>query len=321
MSLHWHFVRRTAFAVVAIYLVLTVTFGFVTLTGDPNQGAIVWQTATTQGQEAAQEALAEYREARNLNEPLAERYVRWLIDMTTLDWGTSFSQNAPVIALIGKALPRTLSYVLPAMAFALAGGIGIGLYSATHQQTILARLGAGFAYIGFGIPNFWLAGVLLFVFTVPLGQYGEATIAYWPLVKSIVLPSLVLGTSLLAGQARYARAESIEYVNAEFVKLLRAKGASGWDVARHLLRNAAVPLFSLFFADLLIILALNIYVIEVVFGIPGLGQLSYQAIQDRDLPLILGTTMVLVFFGIIGNLFQDLAYRVLDPRTDTTSNE
>ena len=321
MSFRWQLVRRTVFAVVAIYLVLTVTFGFVTLTGDPNQGAIAWEAATTQGEDAAQAALAEYREARNLDDPLAERYVRWLVDMTTLNWGTSFSQNAPVTTLIAKALPQTLAYVVPAMGFALVGGIGIGLYSATQQGTVLARVGAGVAYIGLGIPNFWLAGILLFVFTVPLGRYGEATIAYWSVLKTVVLPSLVLGTSLLAGQARYARAESSEYVNAEFVKLLRAKGASGWDVARHLLRNAAIPLLSLFFADLLIILALNIYVIEVVFNIPGLGQLSYQAIQNRDLPLILGTTLVLVFFGIGGNLFQDIAYRAIDPRIEATSSE
>ena len=321
MSFSWYFIRRTAFAIIAVYLVLTITFGFVTLTGNPGQGAVVFDVATSQGQEAAAEALAEYREARNLDDPIIERYARWLVDITTLDWGTSFSQNAPVTALIGRALPRTLSYVLPAMAFALAGGIGIGLYSTTHQQTLLARLGAGSAYIGLGIPNFWLAGLLLFIFTVTFGQYGEATVPYWQLLKNIVLPAFVLGTSLLAGQARYARAESSEYINAEFVKLLRAKGANTWDIVRHLLRNAAVPLLSLFFADLLIILALNIYVLEVVFGIPGLGQLSYQAIQNRDLPLILGTTLVFVFFGIGGNLFQDIAYRVFDPRIDTTADE
>lgn len=318
MSLRWQLVRRTVFTIFAIYLILTITFGFVALTGDPNEGLIEWQTVTTQGQEEAREAIAQYRAERNLDAPLGERYVRWLVDMTTLDWGTSFNQGEPVMTLIGKALPQTLAYVLPAMAFALIGGIGIGLYSALHQQTTLARLGAGFAYIGLGIPNFWLAGILLFVFTIPLGQYGKATVPYWQFLKTVVLPSLVLGTSLLAGQARYARAEATEYVNAEFVKLLRAKGASGWDVARHLLRNAAVPLLSLFFADLLVIVALNIYVIEVVFEIPGLGQLSYQAIQDRDLPLILGTVMVLVFAGILGNLFQDVAYRVLDPRIQAT---
>lgn len=321
MSSRWKLLRRGLFTVFAIYLVLTIAFGFVTLTGDPNQGAIVWDTSTTQGQEAATEALAEYREARNLDDPLAERYASWLVDMTTLDWGTSFSQNAPVMKLIANALPRTLAYVIPAMAFALVGGIGIGLYSATHEQTLLSRLGAGVAYVGLGIPNFWLAGTLLFAFTIPLGQYGQATVPYWQVLKTTVLPAFVLGTSLLAGQARYARAESSEYVNAEFVKLLRAKGASGWAVARHLLRNAAVPLLSLFFADLLVIVALNIYVLEVVFGIPGLGQLSYGAIQNRDLPLILGTVMVLVFAGIFGNLFQDIAYRALDPRIGAADGE
>lgn len=319
MSLRWRVVRRIIFTVFAIYLVLSIAFGFVALTGDPNEGLIEWQTVTTQGQDEAIEAIATYRAERNLNAPLSERYVRWLVDMTTLDWGTSFNQDAPVISLIADAVPRTLAYVLPAMAFALAGGIGIGLYSAMHKRTLLARLGSGLAYVGLGVPNFWLAGILLFVFTVRFGQYGRATVPYWPLLKGVVLPSVVLGTSLLAGQARYARAESAEYVSTEFVKLLRAKGASGWAIARHLLRNAAVPLLSLFFADLLIIVTLNIYVLEVVFGISGLGQLSYQAIQDRDLPLILGTVMVLVITAMVGNLFQDIAYQAFDPRIEDTN--
>jgi len=321
MSLRWQLLRRTGFTIFAIYLVITITFGFVTLAGDPNQGFIVWQTVSTQGEEAALEALAEYRSARNLNAPLLDRYVGWIVDITTLQWGNSFSQNAPVIAVIKTAIPRTLAYVLPAIVFALTGGIGIGLYSATHERTMLSRLGNGIAYIGLAVPNFWLAGIALFLFTGPFGQYGQATVSNWQLLKTVVFPSLILGTSLLAGQARYARAESIEYVNAEFVKLLRAKGASGWDIARHLLRNTAVPLLSLFFADLILILVFNIYVIEFIFDIQGIGLMSYEAIQDRDLPLVLGTTMVLVFFGIFGNLFQDIAYRVLDPRIGTTESE
>ncbi len=132
-----------------------------------------------------------------------------------------------------------------------------------------------------------------------------------------MLLSAVLDISLLAGQLRYARAESCEYVYREFVKLLRAKGASNWRVARHIVRNAAIPLLSLFFADLIGTLVVNVFVLEFISSVRGIGTLGLQAIQHRDLPLILGVAIIIAFAGILGNLFQDLAYLGLDPRVES----
>ena len=329
MSLGWPLVRRVAFAVIAAYLVVSVVFAFVAVAPTTNTGWIKWTNIG--GADDAAEEVTAYREARNLDEPLLDRYTDWLIDVTTLDWGqayggvgpgvpgSSYEAGTPVTSLVGNALVATLRYVIPAMVIAVVGGIAIGLYTATHQHTLLDRLGTSVAYLGFSVPNFWIAQILvLFVLggsgslLVELGLSGRA----FEILQLVVFPTLILASSLLAGQMRYARAQSLEYHNSEFIKLVRAKGAGGWRVARHLLRNAALPLFSLFFTEMLGLVVLNVFVIEYVFGIPGLGGLSLFAYQEQDLPVILGTTMVIVLFGVLGNLFQDIAYLALDPRVE-----
>ncbi len=209
-----------------------------------------------------------------------------------------------------------LSYVIPAMVIAVVGGIAIGLFTATHQHTMLDRLGTSITYLGFSVPNFWIAGMVLLFVLGGSSMVASSSAVTHDILGSVIFPALILATSLLAGQMRYARGQSLEYLNADFIKLVRAKGASEWHVARHLLRNAAVPLLSLFFTEMLGIVVLNIFVIEYVFGIPGLGGLSLFAYQEQDLPVILGTTMIIVFFGIAGNLLQDIAYLVLDPRVE-----
>lgn len=333
MSRVWWFARRVVFAIFAAYLVLTVAFSFIALTPDPQVGKITHAAAVAAEEDdvpveqtEAWERLQAYKAQRNLDEPFLERYVNVLVSYTTFDWGESYGASGqtrggsygpsyaadiPVIGLVGRALGHTLRYVLPAVIFAVVAGLGVGLYSATHRRSLLDRLGTSLAHLGFSFPNFWLGTVALLVLGTGgwLGLRSENQ-----LLRTTVLPAVVLATTLFAGQLRYTRAQSLEYVDTEFIKLVRAKGAGTRRIARHLLRNAAIPLLSLFFADMLGILVLNIFVIEYVFGIPGIGSLGLVAIHGRDLPVILGTTMVIVLVGISGNLLQDVAYRVFDPR-------
>ena len=322
MALWRHVSRRVLFAVFAIYLVMSITFGFVALTADPNIGFVAYgasmQAASeranqSEASEMVREAISTYKESRNLDEPITERYVRWMVGITTLDWGRSYTQNAPVTTVLGNAIPSTAAYLVPAMLFALIGGLGLGVYSALNPGSLLERFSTAGLYLGLGIPNYWL---VLFLSTMGVGSYGD-NFYNQPAFLKIVLPATVLGVTLLAGQLRYARAESREYVNTEFIKLIRAKGGSNWLVARHVLRNAALPLFSLFFADLLGVLVVEVFVLESILHIEGIGQVGLAAIHDRDLPLILGVAMVFAFAGIVGNLIQDLAYLALDPRVDS----
>jgi peptide/nickel transport system permease protein len=224
----------------------------------------------------------------------------------------------------------TLTYLLPAILVATVVGVALGLFAATHRGGPVDYLGVTVAYAGYGVPVFFLALALA---GLSVNQFGLVTLAEvderYGIYSShnvdvFVIPFLVMTANLLAVQARYARAESLEHLRAEvferlgaeFVKTLRASGASGWAIARHALRNAAIPLVSLFFTEVLTVLFVSIYVLEVALDLPGLGFVAYGAIQNRDIALILGTTLVPVFVGVFGNLLQDIAYMILDPRVD-----
>jgi len=312
-----HVTKRVLFAVFALYLVVSVTFAFVALTDDPNEGLIAWGAAVgadsaDEASAEANEAIREYRESRNLDDPIHERYLRWVVGIATLDWGQSYSQNAPVTDVLSRTLPATLAYVVPAMAFAVVGGVGLGVFSAMNDGAAVERLSTAVFSVSYGVPNFW------WVIVIPIvgAEHVPDLIAAIPEFQTVVLPAAVLGTSLIAGQLRYARAESSEYVNTDFVKLVRAKGASNRRVARHVLKNAALPLFSLFFVELLGVLVVNVFVLEQILPIEGIGRVGIQAIHDRDIPLVIGIAIVTATAGVVGSLIQDLAQLSLDPRVD-----
>jgi peptide/nickel transport system permease protein len=196
------------------------------------------------------------------------------------------------------------------------------LYSATHQYTATDYLGTFVAFFGVSIPNFWFGIMLILIFAVQLGwlpSFYSTEAGIWTVqnAKQLILPTIVLSTAAVANNMRYSRAEALEYVTADFVKTARAKGASDWRVLlRHIFRPAMVPLMTIFIADILGLLFAGAYLTEVVFQIPGLALLSFRAIVQQDTPLVMATTLIPVFIAIVGNLLQDIAYTVLDPRID-----
>lgn len=327
MSLRWYVLRRTLWTVFAAYLVLSGAFFVYAYTPDPNERLVQFgagMSAALSGEDptAAQlEAVRAYREARNYDQPVLDRYATWVLAYVTLDWGYSFAHDEPVIDLIADRLPITLVYLVPGLLIALLLGLAVGLGAAMRRGGPLDRFGTAIAYVGVGLPHFFLAELLLIVAVQELGWYGaiwDDRYGLWSAenLAALSLPMLVVTANLLAVQVRYVRAEALEFVSADFVKRLRASGASGWTVARHVLRNAALPLVSVFFTESLAVLFVTIYVIEVVMQVPGLGTLAYEAIFARDVGVILATTLLPVLVGLVGNLVQDVAYTALDPRVD-----
>lgn len=325
MSLRWYVVRRTLWTVFAAYLMLSAAFFLYAYTPDPNEVLVEFGAgfgAAVSGEdptEAQEEALQAYREARNYDEPIAERYANWMVGYATFNWGYSFDHGRPVTDLIADRLPVTLVYLVPGILLALVLGLGVGLLAAMRQGGPVDRLGTATAYVGLGLPHFFLAELLIVVAINELGWYGalwDSRYGLWSVenLTALALPMLVVTANLLAVQVRYARAEALEFVPADFVKRLRASGASSWRIARHVLRNAALPLLSVFFTETLTVLFVTVYVIEVVMEVPGLGSLAYHAIFSRDIGIILATTFIPVLVGLVGNLVQDVAYTALDPR-------
>jgi peptide/nickel transport system permease protein len=335
MTFRWYLLKRLAWTIVVVWLVLSSTFVLFAYTPDPNEALIKFaQLDPSESPEETvreqKEAIAAYQQARNYDEPVLQRYTRWVVGYATGNWGISTSRTVgsvergakPVTAIIADRGLVTLTYLLPAILVATVVGVALGLFAATHRGGPVDYLGVTVAYAGYGVPVFFLALALA---GLSVNQFGLVTLAEvderYGIYSShnvdvFVIPFLVMTANLLAVQARYARAESLEHLRAEFVKTLRASGASGWAIARHALRNAAIPLVSLFFTEVLTVLFVSIYVLEVALDLPGLGFVAYGAIQNRDIALILGTTLVPVFVGVFGNLLQDIAYMILDPRVD-----
>jgi peptide/nickel transport system permease protein len=332
MGLKWYVVRRLAWAVVATWIALNLTFGLLMISPNPGAEAAAAQCAA-QNQDPDQ-CRQNYLEERGLDRPIPVQYADFMTGIVTLDWGYSNSQGKPVLDAIADAWVYSAQYFIPSILISAVVGYAIGLYSALNKYTLTDYVGSLVAYFGISIPNFWFAIVLILIVGVwfrdaqilgvsleplSLRTYYEVDYALFSVenAKQLILPVIVLSTASVAGQMRYSRAQALEYANADFVKTARSKGASMWRVLiRHILRVALVPLSTILIVDILAVLFAGSFVIEAIFQIPGLGRLALDAINQRDTDLVLATTLIPVFLAIIGNLLQDLAYVFLDPRID-----
>lgn len=305
------FVERIALGLVAAWAVLSAIFAGFTLTEDwvkaGLEGQLRWVGVT--GEELEQRMDA-YMAARGLDRPLSEQYLDWIGSTLTLDWGNSFITGEPALQTIGAAVFRTGMYVLPAIVLGIAIGTLIGLYAALHPSGRFANSGRITSYLLFAVPSFWIGGLAI-------SLLKGNVIARSPVVFDHLLPIGLTTTALLGGYVSYSRAHAMEHVSAEFVTLVKAKGAGPLLLAKHVVRNAAIPLFSMLFTEALALLVLAVFVIEILFAIDGFGLLFLRAIQARDLPVLLGSSMVVIGFGVVGNVIQDLSYSYLDPRVDT----
>lgn len=319
----WYIARRVAWAIAVAFIILTITFVLLEITPDAQAAQVQFQAATSGGD--AEAAQAAYERRRGLDRPLWERYTEYITSYAQGDWGWSDTRSQPALQAILEVIPYSMMYGVPSVILSTVIGMGIGLYSATKQYTKTDYAATFVAFFGVSIPNFWFGIILLLVFGVQLGWFpilfdsdlainNTFSVAN---LRQLVLPIIVLSTSAIAGNMRYARAEALEYVRADFVKTARAKGATGRDIlTKHIFRPALVPLSTLLVGDLLGLILTASYLVEVVFGIPGLGRLSLDAIINQDTALVLGTTFIPVFVAVVGNLMQDIAYTVLDPRID-----
>ncbi|WP_336034869.1 ABC transporter permease [Halobacterium yunchengense] len=317
--------RRAAFAVLAAFVVVSITFAVVVSMPNVQLGAELASAERAGASDAEIEQIREeFWERRGGEAGALDRYVDRMTGIVTLDWGTSYELQRPVTAVIADRLPYTLAYVVPGVALSFIAGSLFGVASAFRRNGAFDRTSRLTAYLLMGVPTFWVVHYLntLHPWTMPWLEPTLYAFGGSPRVSQVwafdhparyALPSVVLALGLAAGLLQHSRAESLEYERRAFVKLVRAKGAGRLRVARHVLRNAAIPILTLSFVEVLGVLMLNVYIVEAVFDIPGLGSISLFAIKTQDLPLIVGSTLVLVFIGIGGNLLQDLLYGYLDP--------
>lgn len=276
---------------------------------------------------ASAEAQARLRAMYDLDKPLYHQYWIWVKKLAVLDLGQSFStDHRPVADKILERLPITILLNCLSLILILAIAIPIGVLSAVHQNSLFDKLTSVFVFIGFAVPTFWLALLLMILFGVQLGwlpisgirslnyEYLPAGAAFWDLVQHLILPVMLSAFGGLAGLSRYMRSNMLEVIRQDYIMTARAKGLSERAVIyRHALRNALLPVITILGLSIPGLIGGSV-IFETIFAIPGMGQLFYMSVMARDYPVVMGILFIGAVLTLLGNLIADVSYAVADPR-------
>jgi len=310
--------KRLIYSVIIAWGILTITFILVRV-GPSSPADKYLANITTSGQNVS-EVVAAIEARYGLDKPLWEQYFSYLGNLFQGNWGWSFSTSMPVIELIKTHWIYSFQLILLSSIFAAIIGILIGIYSAVKKYTKTDYTLTFLSFIGISLPNFWLGVMLILLFSVKLGlfkTYYDTTLPLFSLenLKALVLPVITLSTGMVAGYVRYTRSAMLDNLRKGFVTTARAKGLPERTViGKHVFRNAVLPLVTIIMFDLGSIVFGGAYLTEIVFGIPGLGQVSFNAIFANDYPVVVAVTLIGTFLVLLVNLVTDITYTYLDPR-------
>lgn len=263
------------------------------------------------------------RQQFGLDDPLAVRYMRWLVAMLQGDWGYSFVSRLPVQQLILQRLPTTLFVLGSAYVLALLIALPVGILSAIKPYSLFDQLATTFAFVGYSLPTFFTGLLCILVFSIYLGWLPfiysstiEARGFAWVLehLRQGAMPITVLGLFEAASLTRFVRSAMLEVIHQDYVITARAKGlAEPLTVLKHALRNALIPVVTVVALQIPTIFT-GAVITEQIFRVPGIGSLLIAAIESTDTPVVMAITFVYAVLVILFNLLADLIYGLLDPR-------
>jgi ABC-type dipeptide/oligopeptide/nickel transport system permease component len=301
-------------AIPTVWLVLTLVFiAMRILPGDPAVAAL--------GDMATADQLANFRARMGLDAPLWLQYLNFLWGVLTLHLGDSYMTNDSVLGMIEFNLPYTIELTVVAVLMGTAAGVPLGVIGAIYRNKMPDSVVRIFSLIGYAIPDFYLAALLLIVFALNLGWFpinggGEG---FLDGLYHVFLPALTLAVVKSAFLSRLTRTSLLEVLGKDYVRTARAKGAREQRVIyRHGLRNALLPLTTGLGLSTLATLSGSV-AIELVFNRPGVGKMLINAIAERDYAVIQGGVVVFALFVVLVNLAMDLVYIVVDPRIRVTA--
>ncbi len=307
--------RRVLLMVPLLFGISLISYAIIRFApGDPTRLLVDPEQATAEQYTALRQELG-------LDDPLPLQYLKTMKALLAGDL-RSFKTRQTVIEIIWERLPMTVLLGGLSMLFATLVGITIGAFQALHTPSTLDDAGTVVALIGFSVPSFWLALMLIMLFAVhlhwlpfsgirPVGSSGWNVIE---MVPYLVLPTIVLGSALLASIARYTRSSMLEALTQDYVRTARAKGLpERLVVARHALRNSLLPVITLLGLYLPVVVG-GAVVVETIFALPGIGRLGLESVFIRDYPVILSVNMMVATAVMVGNLLADIAYALADPR-------
>ena len=282
---------------------------------------------TQMNPEASSELQERLRVYYGLDQPLPVQYVRWLGRLIRFDFGESFAlDHRPVLDKITERLPVTVLLNLLSILVILAVAVPLGVLSAVRRNSLFDRATTVLVFVGFAMPSFWLALLMMDWFGVRLGLLpisGIKSLGYDYLsfggqmldrVQHLILPVFISAIGGLAGFSRYMRSNMLEVIRQDYILTARAKGLSERVVIyRHALRNALLPVITILGLSVPGLIGGSV-IFETIFAIPGMGKLFYDGVMMRDYPLIMGILVMGAILTLVGNLLADISYALADPR-------
>jgi peptide/nickel transport system permease protein len=315
--------RRLLYGVLTFFGITIVVFVLIhSVPGDP----ITFYISQHMGGHLSQAALDAIRHEFHLDQPLVAQYLYWLRGVLTLDFGTSIADHRPVIDRILEKLPYTIQLNFAAFLFAAIVGIPIGLWSATRSGRPLERASAVIFFLLYSLPSFWVALLLMELFSVKLGVlplFGVHSDDYRDMTRGnqiadylrhAILPVITLCYTQLAFFARFSKSALTEVIRQDYITTARAKGvAPGLVLWRHAFRNALIPLITLLALVIPYLISGSI-IVENIFSWDGIGRLYFTSILSRDYPTVLGLTVATALITLFASLLADVLYAFADPR-------
>lgn len=311
-----YYFKKLVTLVVLLFLVSITVFAVLfVLPGDPAQIIL--------GMNATPETLANLRAELGLDKPFWTQYLVWIGDMLSGKGSWSINYDMPVYDLILSRLAVTGPLAIMAMVFAVIISIPLGIYAARHQNRPGDMTVMFFTQLGLATPEFWLGILLILLFAVKLGIFSAGgfpgwSVDIWGSIKALLLPAFALGVIRASILARLTRSSMLEVLNEDYIRTARAKGLRERAVIHvHAFRNALVPVLTIMGLQLGQLLA-GAIIIENVYYLPGLGRLVFQAIGQRDLPVVREIVLFMAAAVIIVNFIVDMTHAAVDPRVRLT---
>jgi peptide/nickel transport system permease protein len=305
-------IRRLLATIPVMGVVAIFVFSLLYLApGDP--------AAIIAGDIATADDIARIHRQLGLDEPFLLRFGHWLWGVLHGDLGTSIFTNLPVTQLIGQRLEPTLALTVMTLILTVLFAVPLGVVAAWKAGTWIDRSAMIFAVLGFSIPSFVLAYLLILVFSIeldllPVQGYVSIREGFLPFIAHLILPSVALGLIYGALIARVTRASMLEVLSQDYIRTAQAKGLANSQVLiRHALKNAAVPIVTVIGIGVALLIS-GVIVTETVFAIPGIGRLTVDAILRRDYPIIQGVILLFSAAYVLVNLAVDISYTLFDPR-------
>lgn len=300
---------------VAIVMLLISFFSFAII--DLAPGDISSMYLSPDMTEAEQQAV---KEMLGLDKSMPEQYLAWLGEALKGNFGQSLAYKQPVMPMLTKRLPDTILLMGSSLLVSLAISVPLGLIAGYKKNTWIDNLISGFAYFGMSVPNFYFGMLLIILFSATLhwlptsGMHTVGVNTAWDTFLHMIMPVMTMALGSMASKVRYVRANTIGQLSEEYVLAAKAKGTAPMTILfRHVLKNTLLPIITIIGMNMASLVC-GSFIIESVFGWPGIGSFAMEAIGKRDYPVIMAYIMLSGFILVMGNFIADILYSFADPR-------